>query len=1169
MFCVRSKYLLCSLYSLGDIGLGSLFVLSKQQPGFWGMGGRGTSKCKRAKEIEISLGHEKKELSFFLGGGCWESLKRRRTRRKTEGGIRGEGEDCQQPVTKKYYAIDRNRRQAIVCEQHYYIHTLCARCGELLIQIAEESIQEVDGLRYHEQCVQCPGCLLAKRASCHSGHSVNGGGSTNSASGFNNWRVVNRLSRSSKTNNSTSNYDGSTLNEPLVDSRPEYKYDNKSYCRYHYSLLRGTGCTGCGQAILSQPVDDKTEPGKHWHHECFMIYKYWQVKLADPLVDHHGHYITLSPGELIEMQQAMEKKRTQLWKELRDFENSLATCIYDLALHITAGSYQESVTTVTQLAWHLRTLLSAHQSIHAIYRDNQILVANENPPCVTWSRLIGSQIIQLFRFFDTMDLAQKESSGKTVIDFVRSLAYNLKAFLLEGIKESLKLDITYGIKNSMSVFLDGFVELRKNCTPVSGRYIFKEQPFPEIDGPSTGLDTRCQRCLQNILDDCFCHGNGRWHTTCLECNACKTPISMTSLARVGYATQSNSNPSAVIMLCDRCTMDPRNRQHFLMQNAPIMYVSQLDQYKHLLRVELARVKHQQGEEGKQKEKQKKPQHQQHRGTLSFKDKAGGGLFSKSRPALQMDTSTLTLARAQSSQTTPSPLSPTRRTTIDTMQLSDQKQGMFGSLYLPGVRRAWSTQGDNGMTAAATTTTNMIPRRAMTVHVEESRMNPSLPTSPTGASPISPTRTNSAGNKLSHSLRRALSQNRRQQQQLQHLQQQQHGGDIKSKRMAEVSTAQDILVRNLGAIYVQRYVHPYLDLDELASCLDCKKETMWSKVKLHLWGSTPTAPQADHGKVFGVSLATVAKQKYRHPADQAIYASSLRFLSEHHPLFVSFYMESSMTPVIIQDIILSLLQQDLAVEGIFRKNGNIRDLKETSIKVDKGDPYMEVLVHKSSSIQLAALLKRYLRDLPEPLLTFKLYKLFITSLRKSWWLAVSKKKKEAHLTPSFAGMSNEEEAKCVLHLACCMLPKPNRDVLQLLFLFLNHVASFKDKNLMDSHNLAVILTPSVFYAPPTSSSSTGRLQPRTSKEEIEVVDMLIRYQPDFTMIPADIVMSTQDANMIKTLYSSDISSKEFLRAHCDTLTRSKKVHHREGILPLATRSEVTLSSIPFSPQVRKI
>lgn len=72
--------------------------------------------------------------------------------------------------------------------------------------------------------------------------------------------------------------------------------------------------------------------------------------------------------------------------------------------------------------------------------------------------------------------------------------------------------------------------------------------------------------------------------------------------------------------------------------------------------------------------------------------------------------------------------------------------------------------------------------------------------------------------------------------------------------------------------------------------------------------------------------------------------------------------------------------DVSVEGIFRKNGNIRQLKELSDEIDRNPS--KVNLATENPIQVAALLKKFLRDLPDPLLTSKLHKLFVTSQSKS-------------------------------------------------------------------------------------------------------------------------------------------------------------------------------------------
>lgn len=75
---------------------------------------------------------------------------------------------------------------------------------------------------------------------------------------------------------------------------------------------------------------------------------------------------------------------------------------------------------------------------------------------------------------------------------------------------------------------------------------------------------------------------------------------------------------------------------------------------------------------------------------------------------------------------------------------------------------------------------------------------------------------------------------------------------------------------------------------------------------------------------------------------------------------------------------------MSVEGVFRKNGNIRRLNALAETLDKAEGHVELF--SEGPVQIAALLKKFLRELPDPLLTFKLHKLFITSQSKSHALA---------------------------------------------------------------------------------------------------------------------------------------------------------------------------------------
>jgi hypothetical protein len=72
--------------------------------------------------------------------------------------------------------------------------------------------------------------------------------------------------------------------------------------------------------------------------------------------------------------------------------------------------------------------------------------------------------------------------------------------------------------------------------------------------------------------------------------------------------------------------------------------------------------------------------------------------------------------------------------------------------------------------------------------------------------------------------------------------------------------------------------------------------------------------------------------------------------------------------------------DMSVEGVFRKNGSLRTLRELQEEIDaKGGDSVDL--NKEAPVTLANLLKRFLRYMPDPVLTLKLYRLFMTANSK--------------------------------------------------------------------------------------------------------------------------------------------------------------------------------------------
>lgn len=217
------------------------------------------------------------------------------------------------------------------------------------------------------------------------------------------------------------------------------------------------------------------------------------------------------------------------------------------------------------------------------------------------------------------------------------------------------------------------------------------------------------------------------------------------------------------------------------------------------------------------------------------------------------------------------------------------------------------------------------------------------------------------------------------------------------------------------------------------------------------------------------------------------------------------------PSFVDDSISSMKTMDMSVEGIFRKNGNIRRLKDLSETIDRSPS--SVNLSEDNPVQVAALMKRFLRDLPDPLLTFKLHKLFITSQK----------------------LKSEADRKKILHLTCCLLPKINRDTMEVLFIFFKWVASFshvdeETGSKMDLHNLATVITPNILYSKSKDPTKDD------SFLAIEAVHSLLKHQDDFWVVPEDLAAILQDQDLFSN--PEGLTTKDILK-RCEKFVSLKK------------------------------
>jgi hypothetical protein len=142
-----------------------------------------------------------------------------------------------------------------------------------------------------------------------------------------------------------------------------YEHDGQVYCHYHYSTQFAQQCNGCQTAILKQFVEIfRNGQNQHWHPECYMIHKFWNVRLSPP--DEEPKRSTdvndsASRNLIREAEEKMEDKVYRIWSVLSTFEESSAACISDMLLHVSNGAFVDGVLVAKKFIWHVELLFQS------------------------------------------------------------------------------------------------------------------------------------------------------------------------------------------------------------------------------------------------------------------------------------------------------------------------------------------------------------------------------------------------------------------------------------------------------------------------------------------------------------------------------------------------------------------------------------------------------------------------------------------------------------------------------------------------------------------------------------------------------------------------------------------------------------------------------------------
>lgn len=1095
--------------------------------------------------------------------------------------------DCNKVVAAKFFPIespDGSGRQTPLCETDYFrrLNLLCSKCGAAL---RGSYITALD-MKFHVEHFTCSVC-------------------------------------------------------PTVFGPQDsyYEHAGSVYCHFHYSTRFAVKCTGCRTAILKQFVEiNRNSIDEHWHPECYMIHKFWNIKLApapktnqetlpapptDPNSTDHStpldpptspitalaptapqpDYVqqeeSETPSSLKSRQKHMEEQVYRIWTILSAFEESSAACISEMLRHVSSGHYMEGVRMAEKFVLHVETLFAAIDDLNSAFRSS----GSKEMSHVREARMLCKKVVNFFMLLShTHETgARKMSITQELLSLVTGLAHYLKILIRIALTGSLKLERDFANTSAIGIFLGRLDRLardpdanrmaqagsepssrsssregpnsRKNSaghssstnggatngSRDSGSTIVASSSKPRpygyrsltravgtLVGQGEATTDLCEGCRLTVEEECARLGTSiRWHLPCLKCNHCgriasKEQIPPDSKDEVYvrsfvWAEMDPEGHGGGATFCKECAK--RDRGGSLEDTTDgFEYVTRLEQYAFLLCVALNKLY------GRLKQRGVVPAYdEQQDGERSLYDTYRDSTDIKRMKSVQLDRklSSTTARIPKRSTVVQSPSGRTAQSDDSTFQLFQTKppvpsrkdQPIVDPIRGTVIPRQNLTPIPSGASTPSSSSTASTPRQPqLEPSPVEERHRPSAVT-PSFASPpltgphhhhapsqsihhVQPTPSQPTASPQRPGFHRATTAVRIVDEQPDITPQQEGpvlGGvaeptqdeegitladlpkvmEAEQKRaeqrhyfpnklLSELSALEYFIVKHVAAVLLASETSALRDvapLDDLLEIIDARKNTFWGK----LFKGGNEQKKVKKKGVFAIPLDVLVE---RNGADSMHGAGpgSLRI------------------PSFVDDVISAMKQMDMSIEGIFRKNGNIRRLKDLSEALDRDSS--SINLSDENPVQLAALLKKFLRDLPDPLMTFKLFHLFIAAQR----------------------IEDTTQRKKILHLCCCLMPKPHRDTMEVLFVFLKWVASFshvdeETGSKMDLQNLATVISPNILYA---KGKDPARDE---SFSAARAVHELLELQDDFWEVPTECLSILNDQELFAN--PSQLTSKEIL------------------------------------------
>ncbi|XP_037770401.1 rho GTPase-activating protein 44 isoform X11 [Chelonia mydas] len=178
---------------------------------------------------------------------------------------------------------------------------------------------------------------------------------------------------------------------------------------------------------------------------------------------------------------------------------------------------------------------------------------------------------------------------------------------------------------------------------------------------------------------------------------------------------------------------------------------------------------------------------------------------------------------------------------------------------------------------------------------------------------------------------------------------------------------------------------------------------------------------------------------------------------------------------IEACVTMLLECGMQEEGLFRVAPSASKLKKLKAALDCC--VVDVQEYSADPHAIAGALKSYLRELPEPLMTFELY---------DEWIQAS-------------NIQDQDKRLQALWNACEKLPKANYHNIRYLIKFLAKLTEYQDANKMTPSNVAIVLGPNLLW--PQTEGNITEMMTTVSLQIVGIIEPLIQHADWF--FPGDI------------------------------------------------------------------